>query len=331
MRRRTLSQASAILAGAIVAIATIARADVPSDKAAQAEALFRERRDLMAAGDFDKACPKLRASHELDPGYGAVYNLGDCLSKAGKTASAWAAFREAADMARKADQAERVEKAERRAGEIEPKLEKLSVSVAAPVADMTIKRDGIPLDRAAWGTALPIDPGKHVIAASAPGKKPWSVEVATRGPGETVSVAVPALEDLPVPKVTPPPPPRPVEPLPEPGLGTRKKLGLGLAGGGAAVMIVGGALGGLAAGKWSTAQDEHCRTDTLCDATGVTLVNDAKTFAAASTGLFIGGGVLLAGGAAIYFTAPSRAAKAASLKVTPVLGATQALVVSGSF
>jgi hypothetical protein len=38
-------------------------------------------------------------------------------------------------------------------------------------------KDGEQLGRALWGTAVPVDPGSHVIEAMAPGKKPFRVVV----------------------------------------------------------------------------------------------------------------------------------------------------------
>src|SRR5687768_6154338 len=70
-------------------------ASAQGDKAT-AEALFAEGRRLMSSGDFKTACPKFAASQKLDPGLGTSLNLADCYEKSGKTASAWAEFRDAA-------------------------------------------------------------------------------------------------------------------------------------------------------------------------------------------------------------------------------------------
>jgi hypothetical protein len=59
-------------------------------------------------------------------------------------------------------------------------------------------------------------------------------------------------------------------------------------------------MGGLASSKWNDALDNHCRTDTLCDPAGVSLAGEAKTFATVSTAMFIGGGILAAGGATLF-------------------------------
>jgi hypothetical protein len=58
-----------------------------------------------------------------------------------------------------------------------------------------VERDDKEVGRAAWGTAMPIDPGDHVIRVTAPGKQPWSHEVKVPATPRTFSVSVPVLED----------------------------------------------------------------------------------------------------------------------------------------
>ena len=335
MRRRgNKPAATALLALALACGA--AHAQAPSDKAAAAEALFQQARALSASKDFAAACPKFKASYELDPGYGVLFNLAECYASLGKTASAWAAYAEAAGMAKTAGQKDRVEKAEKRGAELAPKLEKMTVVVKDPPAGLVVRRDDVALDAATWGTALPVDPGKHTITAEAPGKKPWSATAETTGPGTTVTLPIPALEAAPVsaggatasPTGTVAP-----GPVPDDGRGTRRVIGLVVGGVGVATLVVGAVMGGLASSKWSDAQDNHCRTDTLCDPTGVALVGDAKTFATVSTATFIAGGVLAAGGATLFIVSLGHGKReSAGLTILPSAGPKSgALLVKGSF
>lgn len=342
--RTALGRGIAPARGALVAaalsaslLAGAARADTPSDKIAAAEALFQEARALSAKGDHAAACPKFKASHELDPGYGVLFNLAECYAAVGKTASAWAAYNEAAGMAKVSGQADRVEKADKRAAELTPKLEKLTVVVSDPPSGLVVKRDGVVQAAATWGVALPVDPGSHTIVAEAPGKKPWTGEVATGGPGKTVSITIPALEDAPAGSSTSPtstgtsdtggPPPG------DDGLGARRIAGLAIGGAGIVAIVVGSAMGGLASSSWNDAQNNHCRTELLCDPIGVGLVRDAKTFATVSTALFIGGGVLAAGGATLFVLSLGGGKKeGAGLTVTPSAGPGSAgVLLSGRF
>ena len=325
------------LAAALSLLGGVASAQAPSDKGAAAEALFQEARALVTKKDFAAACPKFKASFELDPGYGVLFNLAECYAGLGKTASAWAAYSDAAAMAKRADQKDRVDKALKRAADLAPKLEKVTVSVPDAPAGLVVKRDDVALDAATWGVALPVDPGKHTFSAEAPGKKPWSTTVETTGPGTTVTVRVPALEPAPAgPTATGTSAPSTVPtaaPGADDGRGTRRVIGLVVGGAGVAAIAVGAAMGGLASSKWSDAQDNHCRTDTLCDDTGVALVGDAKTFATVSTATFIAGGVLAAGGATLFILSLGNGKKeSAGLTILPSAGPKSgALFVKGSF
>lgn len=329
MRRRGSSVFAWCIAALLSLSAGAGRAQAPTDQAAAAEALFREGRDLAAKGNYADACPKFAASQKLDPGYGTLWNLADCLERTGRTASAWAAFREAADLAKKAGQADREKKATRRAGEIEPKLTRMTISIKDPPPGLEVKRDGVLVDAAAFGTALPVDPGKHTVEASAPGKKPFSTEVETAGPGKTAAVEVPPLADAPAeaagPAAAPGAAPRPGGAPDSPeeedgGAGTRRTLAFVAGGVGLAGVVVGSIFGASASSKWSEAQDEHCRTATLCDARGVELAGDAKTFATVSTVGFIVGGVGIGAGVALFVSSLGGDPAGAGLRITPAVG-----------
>src|ERR1051325_3142120 len=100
--RRTVSL---LVAGLCATLAGVAHAD-PRDAAA-AEALFDEGKALYAKGDYQAACPKLAESYRLDPGTGALFALALCHERAGKPASAWVEFMEAAGRANTEHNAER--------------------------------------------------------------------------------------------------------------------------------------------------------------------------------------------------------------------------------
>lgn len=330
-RHRGNSRIAWCVAALLSLSAGAARAEPTADQAAAAEALFREGRELVAKGKLAEACPKFAASQRLDPGYGTQWNLADCLERLGRTASAWAAFREAADMATRAGQADREAKAARRAADLEHRLERLAVAVNAPTDGLVVKRNGAVLDAGAWGVPLPVDPGRHVIEAMAPGKKPFSQEVQTAGPGQVVTVEIPLLEDapatvatpLPAPVREPSPPPAPRAPAPDHdgGAATRRALSVVAGGVGLAGVVTGSIFGLIASSRWNRAQEEHCRTERLCDERGVVLVNDAKRAATVSNVGFVVGGLGLAAGVALFVTSLGGSEPAAArLLVTPAVG-----------
>src|SRR5215472_8167327 len=164
-----------LAAGCVLAALTsssAALAQTAEDKAA-AETLFEDGKRLMHDKRFAEACPKLAESLHLDPGIGTMLWLADCYEKTGRIASAWAEFREAAESAaREHDNREKV--ARERAAKLESRLPRLTLVIpaASQVDGLEIKRDAEVVDKAVWGTEMPVDPGSHLLAASAPHKKP---------------------------------------------------------------------------------------------------------------------------------------------------------------
>jgi serine/threonine-protein kinase len=164
---------------------------------AGAQALFDAAKKLIAKGQYQAACPKLEESYRIDPGIGTLLNLADCWEHLGRTASAWARFREAAGTARRSGQKDREKFANTRANALEPKLSYLVVEVKAG-ATTHVMKDGASIGVAQWGTRLPVDPGPHSVEAKAPAKRPWQQTIEVPADGKTISVTVPLLEDEPV-------------------------------------------------------------------------------------------------------------------------------------
>ena len=172
---------------------------------ATARTLFDEGRKLAANNQFDVACPKFQESYRLDPGIGTLFNLADCWEHIGRTASAWATFLQVVDEASRTKQADREKIARARATALEPKLSRLVVRVDSKDAGLQVTKDGTIFGAAQWGSALPIDPGQHLIEARAPSKLPFQAKVQVLPGGQTVSVVVPTLSNEALPAVTPTP------------------------------------------------------------------------------------------------------------------------------
>src|SRR5688572_23072963 len=101
----------ALLIPALLLLGRAARADDASD----ARSLFDEGRRLLAAGKVEEACARLEASFRLDPGAGTKFNLALCYERAGRLASAWAAYNEVASMTQARGETDRAEVARNRA------------------------------------------------------------------------------------------------------------------------------------------------------------------------------------------------------------------------
>lgn len=277
-----------------------------ADQGALAEQLFRDGRTLMDAKKYDEACPKLAESQRLDPSTGTLLNLAVCHQREGKLATAWNEFNEAISLARKDNRSDRVEYAQQRLAEVEPLLSKLTIEVAKEVVveGLAVQFDGTEVRRAAWGVALPVDPGPHQISASAPGKKEWTVSVNVAGEAQTIQVTVPQLEDGPPEEegaeagavvAAPGSPPRSGK--------TQRIVGLGVGIFGVVGVGLGSAFGVDAMKKNQTAKDEGCVDNVCPDGAGETR-NKAKTSGTISTVAFAVGAAALGAGLVLYFTAP---------------------------
>jgi hypothetical protein len=66
----------------------------------------------------------------------------------------------------------------------------IQVPPASDLPDLEIKRDGSAIRRAAWGTAMPVDPGEHMIEASAQGKLPWKQSVTVGGKSDSKTIVI---------------------------------------------------------------------------------------------------------------------------------------------
>ncbi|MFZ5893699.1 MAG: tetratricopeptide repeat protein [Myxococcota bacterium] len=299
-------------------VSSLAVAQSSGDKAA-AEALFVEGRKLMEAGRYVDACPKFEASQRLDPGVGTMLNLAECYEKVGRTASAWAEFREVISAARAADSKEREALARERAAALESKLSRLTIALSAEASatpGIEIRRDGAVVDSAELGTSIPVDPGKHVIEANAPGRQKWYKTVELNADNTQAQVLVPALTAV----------------VDNTGPGTSGGVNVDAGTSSSSgstqrtIAVVTGAVGvvGLAVGtvyglqassKWDDAKKGCTDYPYGCSGKAVDEGDQAKKFGTLSTVGFAVGAVGLAAGAVLWFTAGSKTEQQASVGV----------------
>jgi hypothetical protein len=304
---------------------------------AAAEALFNQGRGLMSAGKYAEACPKFEASQQLDPGLGTMLNLAECYEKTGRTASAWAEYREAIPLARASGSKARQDLAIERAQALEERLSTLTIRAMSgddTDAHLEVRRDGVALQMAELGAPIPVDPGEHVIEASAPGKEPWSSKVQVGADAAKVSVEIPKLQPSnggtnasPAPLVTSTTAGSSEPPSDKPRSDGAAQRTTGLVLGGAGIVGVGlGTFFGLrASSKWSDAKDKCTDYPYGCGTEGTDLRSSASSAGTVSTIAFVAGGALLATGVVLYLTAPSKK-ESVALNVGP-----RFVTVQGSF
>ncbi len=245
-----------------------------------------------------------------------MLNLAECYEKTGRTASAWAEYRKAIPLARAAGSKARQDLATERAQGLQGRLSTLTIRAVggeAAGAQLEVRRDTVPLQPAELGSAIPVDPGEHVIEASAPGMEPWSSKIHVGPDAAKVSVEIPQLK--PASTGAPPPPAAPLvttesatsqPPSDRPASNGSTQRVTGLVLGGAGIVGVGlGTFFGLRAfGKWSDTKDACSDYPYGCGKTGTDLRSSAASAGTTSTIAFVAGGALLATGVVLYLTAP---------------------------
>jgi serine/threonine-protein kinase len=325
IRHRDLTTACLALLLTLTPLLCVAQS--AGNKAA-AEAIFEQGKLLMQSGDYTQACLKFEASQKLDEGIGTLLYLADCYEKTGRTASAWAMFKEAASRAGAQGEESRQKLATQRARSLEPGLVKITIDVAKGDESMLgfeVRNDGVAVPAVQYGAPFPIDPGEHRIEASAPGKRIHTEVInVTKGVGR---ITIPLLADLAPPASATPSTPTPTSDTtksesstsssildpsnsksldsPHPSGKNQRTLSYVLG----SVGIVGVGVGsyfGLAAIHSNSQSKSACNGSNAndCYPQSVSLHNDALSEAKISTVAFVAGGVLLAAGAVFYFTAP---------------------------
>ncbi len=263
-----------------------------------ARVLFAEGQALMDAERYEEACDKFAKSQELSADAHTAHALGDCFERRGMFATAWVTFKTAVDLAKHDQQVEQEALSRRAMEALQPKVSRVTLTVTSSIAGEEVTLDRQPVGFAVFGKPIPLDPGTHVVEATAPGYQTWSTEVVVPEEAASLSVKVPVLAriavELPSPsapvakpkaaKKPPPPEPRPsISPLAYVG------LSIGVAG------LVVGTITGIVAISNSNAIKDRCE-DELCPPSEQPLIEDAERVASVSNVAFgvAGAGAVLA-------------------------------------
>jgi hypothetical protein len=123
--------------------------------------------------------------------------LGECYERSGRSASAWAIFREANSRAKAAGQADRAKIADDRARRLNATLSRLVLLVpqANRIQGFELLRNGQLIPPALYGVPFPIDAGQHELTARAPGRQIWSNIVEVKANGDFRNVQIPVLPE----------------------------------------------------------------------------------------------------------------------------------------
>ena len=296
----------------------------------------------MSEGKPAEACPKFAESYKLDAGLGTLLNLATCHEAEGRVATAWAEFTEALSRAKRESDPARAELASSKVAALGPRLRRFVITVPpeANVPGLEVTLDGNRVAQAAWGLPVPVDPGTHELAATAPGKARWAEQRPAPAEAQTQTLAIPPLKDAPASApaaaaataTAPPAPPSEPAPAPEPASRSRFTPPVIVAASAAGLFTIGAVVTGIlyssAYSDFETANDELApdRDDKHDEAQTLGVVNL----------VCIGGAVLGAGLAVtLYATAPAGVEappKSARVEVVPLLGPTSGgLMARGRF
>jgi hypothetical protein len=315
-RARNISAAACLTTLTAMLVAGQAHGEPGATEKATAEALFQQGTEMMNEKQYATACDKFAGSHQLDPALGTLLRLADCQDRVGKSASAWATFKEAASMARSRNEPDRQRIADERALELEKRLSKLEIKIdtkSLPVG-FDLKLNNVSIPRATWDATIPVDPGRQKLEASAPGRVTWtggievpdgpamrSIEipalaVKTEASNSTISTSAGSTRDA----------------VSSPG-STQRTFGFVASGLGLVGLGVGAFFGYQA---YSQNQDSlvQCRVDdpNACTPDGKTMRDDARGTAMGSTIALAAGGALTVGGLILVLTAKSEPRHAGS-------------------
>jgi len=315
-----------LVAGAIVALAVALLGDPglawASDKAA-AESLFNAGKSLMDEERYAEACEKFAGSMDAEPSVGAQLNLALCNEKQGKIATAWSLYRDAAVMAGALNDSRRQRGAEALAAELEPRVSKLTIHVSQAIDGLRVTNDGALIG--SYDEALPIDPGKHRIVASAPGRRTWTKTISVSEAAKKEEITVPVLEPF--------PDASPSEAGGEEPLPTWQRItGWSAVGVGALGVTIGTVFGILATSD-ANALQSACGEDKTCPDDQLDDLDAARTKANVATGTLVVGGLLAAGGVVLLLLDPIPLGGADdAAQLLPSVGPTGAsLTLSGRF
>lgn len=173
-------------------VVTQARADGHERDPRQAQSLFERARLLMDDGDLEHACPLFAESQRLDPGGGTLLNLALCHERQGKTATAWTEYNDALSIAVRDGREDRRDFAREHIEALRERLPRVRIVVEQPVPGISVVLDDTALSALSLGADLPVDPGTHVVTASARDHATWRSSVVLAD-GQRLDVRVPLL------------------------------------------------------------------------------------------------------------------------------------------
>jgi len=266
MRIRLGSLALLVALGALRASPALAS---PSDEG-RAEERFREGERLLEAHQLDAAATALLESEQLDPQLGTLINLALCHEAMGRAATAMHEFEVAAAWAAQRKQPDREQYARQHAAELAKHAGAVHLQMPEGAGRVTVSIDGEPIPPGQWAMPIFLDAGPHSVRVTAPGMQEQDLPFVVAAGAPVQALPIPR----PVPSAVETIPMEPLPPAAEEGGDARRPLGL--VAGGVGVLA-------LSLASYLVARDGRV---------------GAEAIAAGASG-----GLVLGGGAFLYFSA----------------------------
>jgi hypothetical protein len=285
MRRivKALSVGAAALS-IVLAFSPSALADEPSaDVIARAREEFRRGIALEAAGDFENALLTFKGVALVKSTPQVRFHIASCEEKVGEWVGALGSYRMALFEAQQNKVKDVEAESQAALARLEPQIPKLTIHRGAGAAVATIVLDGRELGAASIGAPISVNPGPHVVEATAPGRLKRIVETSLEA-GKSAEVAV-TLDAAPTARVEG----GARGAAPETGPTVMLPIGIGIAGLGGASMIVSGVFFGMKESAKSDL-DAVCGPDgQSCPESARGTAEDGALYDTVSMATFIGG------------------------------------------
>jgi len=294
-----------LVLGIVVALVSPAVAD----DIKTADEKFNAARTADAAGDHAGACSLFAESYALNPNaIGTILNVGLCAETQGQIATAIHYFTDARDRAREQNLAPQLDAAEKHLKDLEPRVPHLAIAFAEsyPEGKLLVANKIVNLDGA---SDVLVDPGSVKVAMSAPGRVAYSTTITIKE-GEHKALAIPALGT----QVT--------------TCTACRLVGKSLVGVGAAAFVASVIIGWKAHSDWNR-DVAGCMVDStgtyVCPQGMYDKVQSDLSLGNTATIVGVAGGVLLVGGAALWYFTPARAEQPPShVSIVPIVTPDQA-------
>lgn len=290
----------ALVIACIAGVPNRARAQEPvtPDAVKLADQRFSEALAMMDAKRYAEACALFEESQRLAPGGGTLLNLADCYEALGRLAKAHEVFSEAYEQALSAGNVARQEVAKRRREALVPRLAHVVVTVPEAPPGLTIELDGVELPSTSWAKPTAVDPGAHVLRASAPRRRVREIAVPALAAGATRTIEIPPLEVAPETQAPDGSEASWTQTTDWQSVGAITSAAVGT------LATVGGTLFALHSRSKHEESDRYCDGDSCSDPRGVEAMNDAITAGDRATACFVVAGVGLSVAGVLWFVRP---------------------------